>query len=200
MKTIILVLTLFLTTLTSCERNDNDFNPTLPEATQTGKNTFGCYIDGNLLTPRDGTGTVLGSDTGMKFIGSLLNSNFNELIVHDFKSNTGGLLKLHFVDLHQNGEGNFNIKESNCFNGLDANPTVNLVCRLWNSDIEAYKWYCSIESTGTLIITKYDFENGIISGTFSCQAVNKDDPNEVVEISEGRFDLNLFTIFDTEFP
>ncbi|MCF6349750.1 MAG: hypothetical protein L3J23_01805 [Flavobacteriaceae bacterium] len=199
MKTL-LILTIFLTTLTSCERNDNDFNPTLPEATQTGKNTFGCYIDGNLLTPRDGTGTTFGPDRGMRFVGSPSNLNFADLKIWDFKSGTGGLLKMHIVDLEEIGTGIFTMQESNCLNGLDANPTINLVCRWWDNDIEAYKWYCSIESTGILNITRNDFENGIISGTFSCQAVNQDNPDDIIEITEGRFDLNWNTLSDTEFP
>ena len=54
-------LLLFAITFFKCEDNINNqqtFRPTLPLITLTGKNTFGCYIDGKLLIPRDGTGGI----------------------------------------------------------------------------------------------------------------------------------------------
>ena len=67
MKTAILIINLLFITLISCNNNndDNGFTPSLPAATQTGANTFGCYIDGNLLVPRDGTGYYGTPDDGM---------------------------------------------------------------------------------------------------------------------------------------
>lgn len=46
-------------------------------------------------------------------------------------------------------------------------------------------------NSGTLKITKLDFENNIVSGTFEMTVVNPY-TNQIVEITEGRFDT-LFT-------
>lgn len=187
MRKLLLVLTI-ITTLSCCNNDDDTFTPTLPPITQTGANTFGCYIDGNLLTPRDGTGTFNVPDRGMIFWGSPSNTD-NELAIRDFKSGTGGLIDIHIFDFHQNGEGSFIINESNCEDGIDANDNINIRCRWLDAATQTYKWYCSTENAGTLIITRYDLANRIVSGTFSCIVKNRDDPSDIIEITEGRFDI-----------
>lgn len=197
MKTIILTLIFFITVLMGCNNNDdNKFIPTLPPATQTGANTFGCYIDGKLLVPRDGTGYYGGSDDGMSspVSGTPPNWVYKDIHVHDFKSSSNGIMDIHFVNLHENGEGIFEIQESNCERGLAANATLNIRCRINE------KWYCSIENTGTLTITRYDYENRIFSGTFSCKAVNRDNPDDIVDITQGRFDIKWDTLSTIDFP
>ena len=197
MKTLITLVCLSL--LQGCSKDDS-FTPSLPAATQTGANTFGCYVDGKLLTPRDGTGTFNSPDYGMRFWGSPSGNSDSELAIRDFKSGTGGLLDIHIAEFHDNGEGVFSIRESNCQDGIDANPTINIRCRLWNESSQTYKWYCSIDNTGSLIITRYDYNNRIVSGTFNCTAQNRDDATDIIEITQGRFDINWNTLPDTEFP
>ena len=95
---------------------------------------------------------------------------------------------------------NLKLNENNCNDGLGANDNINITCRWWNNSTQEYDWYCSIENGGTLKITKYDDINGIYSGLFSCTVQNKDNPNERIEITEGRFDINGYTLDTTEFP
>ena len=197
MKSSLLLSLLLL--LSNCNKDDDSFTPTLPPITQTGANTFGCYVDGKLLTPRDGTGTFNYPDYGMIFWGSPSGNSDSELAIRDYKSGTGGLLDIHITDFHQNREGTFPIKESNCQDGIDANPTINIRCRWWDESLQAYKWYCSIENTGNLIITRYDYTNSIVSGTFNCRGQNRDDATDIIEITEGRFDVKWSTLLETEF-
>ena len=42
---------------------------------------------------------------------------------------------------------------------------------------------------GEMTITKLDFENNIVSGTFWFDAIN--DEGEIVEVREGRFDMQF---------
>ena len=61
-KSILLIL---LITLCFGCGNDDTITPnerTLPPITQTGANTFGCYIDDLLFIPRNGDGTFNNSD------------------------------------------------------------------------------------------------------------------------------------------
>ena len=204
MKTTILLLSLFMMMQSSCNKNDDGFTPTLPPITQTGENTFGAYINGRLLTPRSGaTGSLGHPASGMLFsgFGEPPNYFYNQIEIKDFKSGTGGLMDIHIIDLHENGEGTFVINESNCFDGIDANPSINIRCRWWDEATQLFKWYCSIENGGTITITHYDFENRIVSGTFSTTAVNEDNPDDIIEITQGRFDINWGTLTAyTEFP
>lgn len=204
MKTIILIINLLLITLSSCNSNDdNSFTPTLPPITQTGANTFGCYIDGKLLVPRDGDGTFNSPSHGVDYLasGDFPNYNSHAIIAHDYKENAG-LIQIQIVDLYEFGEHIHQIKDSNCEDWVGGNPnlTVNLHCRWKNEQTGENKYYCSIENTGTLEITRFDLPNRIVSGVFSCSALNKDDPNDIIEITQGRFDFHWATINEKEFP
>ena len=202
MKTLFITLSILLTTLTSCEK-DTGFVPTLPPATQTGENTFGCYIDGNLLIPRDGEGTFNSPSHGVNYYaaGDYPNYISHAMIIHDYTGNAG-LLSLQIIDLYENQENVYPIRNSNCQEWVGGNPnlTVNLYCRLKDKQTGEINYYCSIENTGTLIITKFDLPNRIVSGTFSCSAVNRDNPADVIDITQGRFDFHWATINDKVFP
>ncbi len=56
MKTLFLktVLLFFALTFSNCENNDPQDQ--LPPITQTGANTFGAIVDGNVFVPKDKTG------------------------------------------------------------------------------------------------------------------------------------------------
>ena len=103
-------------------------------------------------------------------------------------------------NFRENKEGVFIINESSCNDGLGANNNINITCRWWNNSTQEYNWYRSIENGGTLKITKYDDLNGIYSGIFSCTVKNRDDSNDIIEITEGRFDINGYTLPNTTFP
>ena len=49
-------------------------------------------------------------------------------------------------------------------------------------------------------ILKYDPVNTILSGTFSCSMQEKTNPDHIIEITEGRFDLNLYTVNFSSHP
>jgi len=197
MKTILLTL-LTIITLTSCNKNDddNEFTPTLPPITQTGANTFGCYVNGNLLTPRDGTGTYLGADRSMRIHSLTDNSGNNvyrEIRVRDFKGDSNGIIKIHFADINTYSIGDFIINESNCEDGLNANNNTNITVRWYGN------WYCSINNGGIINFSKID-NLANYAGTFSCTVQNRDNPNDIIEITQGRFDINGSTLPNTIFP
>jgi hypothetical protein len=136
----------------------------------------------------------------MRFIGNPPSLTYNEIYIDDRKSDKGGLLRIHIADLHKNGQGTYKINESNCQNGLDANVSININCRVYDDTEKIYKWYCSIKNEDKLNISRYDYDNGIISGTFSCKLQNQEDSNDIIEITQGRFDINGYTLDETIFP
>ena len=69
---------------------------------------------------------------------------------------------------------------------------VNLHCRWKDEQTGENKYYWSIEDNGTLEIRRFDLPNRIVSGVFSCSAVNKDDSNDIIEITQGRFDFHWY--------
>lgn len=190
---------MLLISLTSCKTyGDDEFIPSLPPITTTGENTFGCYIDGNLLTPRNGTGYQGASDDGMSWWSD---SQERDLTIRDYKSGTGGMLNFHFDDIALHGEGEFTINESLCDYYLsNNNNNISITCSWWDANTQANRWYCSMENSGTVTILKYDPVNTILSGTFSCSMQEKTNPDHIIEITEGRFDLNLYTVNFSSHP
>lgn len=49
--------------------------------------------------------------------------------------------------------------------------------------------FISYQNSGTITFSKVDYNKGIYSGTFNVKLKNKDDENDIIEITEGRFDL-----------
>lgn len=200
MKKNVLIFFAVVTFLGCSKKDDGSFTPTLPPITQTGENTFGCYANGILITPRDGTGTFNSPDNGMNLIAGPNSNNieYNEIDVHDFVSQRTAKIIIHIVGLDSIGIGQYNVNESNCMDGINSPITNNIHCRIYDYNENEYKFFCSTENSGSINVTRYD--NGILSGTFSCTAVNRDDPNEYIEITEGRFDINGYTLPTTKFP
>lgn len=194
MKTKTLILKCLLLLLAfSCNKNDDEniFTPSLPPITQIGANTFGCFIDGVLITPRDGSGANGFPDTGMTYsVGGIPPEiTYSEINVIDFKSGSRTMINLHIKNLHEIGEGTYDLDESNCEDNVDSINNNNVFCRIWNETSQSYIWYCSIENSGNIIINRYDFITKIVSGTFSCIIQNRDNPEDRIMITEGRFDI-----------
>ena len=103
-------------------------------------------------------------------------------------------------EVHLNGIGDYIINESNGSNAIDGLNHTYLHCRVFNMVTNSYQYYRSSENSGILRVTKYDYANGIISGTFTCTVRNSVNPTDIIEIREGRFDLNGYTLPNTIFP
>lgn len=175
-----LFLLLFFTFTLSCCSNDDDNNETLPPATQTGAGTFACKVNGQSFI--DTSGGYFNCfyqyvDGGYYFgIGGndedYQNSNLPWSIslgtVHRTISQGEILQLLESVDGNAAGSGFFSISSTQG-EGSQTNS----------------------QYTGELTITKLDFTNNIVSGTFWFD-VEHPVTGETVEIREGRFDT-LFT-------
>jgi len=195
MKTTILILSLLLVTITSCNQDQEEtYNPTLPEATQTGENTFGCKINGQIMVPRDSrTSQLGGAPTGVSYSRNrTLNKHYDWVESIDrYRTNRGGIaFKLPNIDTL--GVGEYIIKHvDGAFSVF--NPNI-----AYMGAISKNGFYSSIEDTGKIIITRYD--DNVISGTFYCTLKNDYEPNDIIEVTEGRFDFNRNTINTTKFP
>ncbi|TXE18089.1 hypothetical protein ES692_07535 [Psychroserpens burtonensis] len=198
MKTTLKILGLSMLLILSCNKDDDatGFTPTLPAITQVGANTFGCYAGNTLITPRNGTGTFNSTDRGMRLWGGGISPEitYNEIDVHDYKSERTSSVLIHVQALHANGSGEYPILESNGQANIDGPDHTHVFCRIWKNETEGYQYYLSIANTGNVNVSKYDFDAGIVSGTFSCEARNFQTPYDTIQITQGRFDINGFTL------
>ena len=201
-----IITALLIVFFAGCSTEDSNVTPLslLPAETTTGANTFGCLIDGKLFLPRDGTGTFGGSDNAVSIYADPTdNDQYSEIVVRDFKSEKTGKVFIHIQNLAQTGSGNYIVNESNGLGNIDGFNHTYIHCKVFNDATNSYQYYNSFSNSGLLKITYYEFIpylKLIISGTFNGKVANSNNPLDIIDISNGRFDINGATISNTIFP
>jgi hypothetical protein len=198
----------FIILLAGCSK-DEATNPVdlLPPATQTGANTFGCLIDGKVFLPRSGNNSLVFPLSGAILWGGIPQSyDYNEIEIVDYKSAKSASLLFHMENIFNDGSGSYVINQSNGMNNIDGLDHHYLHCIIYDKLTNSYQKYVSFTNSGTFTITRLltnstNGNNGnLLSGTFNCRVRNINNPNDEIEITQGRFDINSLTIASTYFP
>ena len=172
MKKLFLLAAIALTL--SCCNKDDDHTESLPPATQTGAGTFACKVNGTSYI-----------DTS----GGYFNC-FYQLVDGDYYFGIGGNDDNHDLFSIIKLASNASIIEEGMQYTLTCNELQNHYGEVAFVDLLLNATSCNT-SFGSMTITKLDFVNNIVSGTFEFDIVH---PNtgETIQIREGRFDT-LFT-------
>ena len=198
MKKIFFLLLLFIAI--SCSKENASVTPpdTLPPITQVGANTAGCIINGKLLIPKNGSTSFTGTPYGLKYNygGNFwpYKNDYWQLQISNNKDPNNNFGVVLWIKNMSVGNGDYLIGQSNgemyslgpnnnqIFAGITENGTN--------------KTYWSGLNAGIIKITRSDLGVGIsiYSGTFNCTLYNKDNPSEIIQITEGRFDFNSLTL------
>ncbi|MFK8046126.1 MAG: hypothetical protein AB8B72_11570 [Crocinitomicaceae bacterium] len=152
-----------------------DNTPKLPEATKVGANTFGCYINGELFLPERV------SYTGSTGISISYNSiSKDELRIQATRENDTIFDNVRFTSfVKSTGKTPIKIWEDH--------TTGYSTFYYYYGDCESYKY---IENDTVLLdITYLDTIKRIISGTFEFDLIGKKCDDEILSITDGRFDL-----------
>ncbi|WP_026451386.1 DUF6252 family protein [Aequorivita capsosiphonis] len=171
------ILLIFLATTISCWQNDDDDPPTepvdqLPPATQTGAGTFGCLLDGEVYLP----GNI---PNKMDCVYQYVNSGYYLSLQGSKRDSNNNIIRI-----------SLNTKRKE----IQQNETYNLLENIDENAYGSYFYnlnfsYTSLVHSGELTITKLDFDNHIVSGTFWFDV--KDSAGVVHEIRDGRFDMRF---------
>jgi hypothetical protein len=175
MKKLIFLFTVSL--ILSCCSNDDDNNTeTLPPATQTGAGTFACKVNGQSFIDTSGGyfNCFYQFNNGEYYFGIQGNDRVGSLISVDIGTYKKEVFENETYQLLDNIDGN-------AWAGSSFNP---------NSNSQEFS-STNLQYTGEFKITKLDFTNNIVSGTFWFDVENPY-TGEIVEIRDGRFDT-LFT-------
>ncbi|MGI4870136.1 MAG: DUF6252 family protein [Janthinobacterium lividum] len=167
---------LALLLLTQCHKDDPDPLSQLPEATQTGANTFGCLVNGQVWRPggNDGTSNYSVYYDPTYAQGTLsvatyrLTGNGTDQQIISINSDsmrTTGAYKLKVLGHHQVGFGDHRTR-----------------CDYFSTDPGTY---CK----GSFTITRLDYKAGIVSGTFAFTLYKAG--CDTVKVTQGRFDKHL---------
>jgi len=153
-------LLLFLSSFSSCQKEDLNV---LPVESQSGANTFGCYIDNQLFVNSYGA-TI----THTPYISAIYtkDSAFLEM----------------YAENKDIGNFGFWIK----------NPKVNTLNRIYKVVFESsnHDLYSS-KNMDYIYLTKFDTINKIVSGRFDYILKSESDSTLKINISKGRFDIKL---------
>ncbi len=172
MRKLILLFTISLTL--SCCNNDDDNNSQnpidqLPPATQTGENTFGCLLDGEVFIPSGGNNPL---DCVYQFV----NGGYYFGLQGNKRDEDNNLITIAL------GTNNLEITE-----GVSYNLLENITGNAYGVYSFFQVNYTSQSHTGQITITKLDTENQIVSGTFFFDIL--DSQGNVRTVSDGRFDM-----------
>ena len=200
MKNLLLALLIGLSAVACTDRNAPDsYNPQLPPQTQTGANTFGTIINGKVMVPRTPTGY---SPPGSQKYGASYteDDSYLEITAGDGKNTLRGFVFVYLKNISNSmpiSVGGYEIEES--FGQLSASTSDRTLITVLLYDSKGnIITYGSVEKTGTINIIRSD--KNIISGTFSCKLKNTSNPEDIIELKDGRFDFTKQTIFNTYFP
>ena len=195
-KLFLILLTTF--SLSCCSKDDNTTQDQLPPITTTGANTAGCIINGKVLIPKNGSQAIGGSPLyglNLNTQGTFYpNRNGYWQLEIANKKDINGVGIILWIKNMSVGNGDYLVDQSNgelYFYGPNNNQIIAGI-----TENGTNKTYWSSQSAGIIKITRSDLGYGIamFSGTFNCTLYNKDNPNEIIQITDGRFDINALTL------
>ena len=144
--------------------------PGLPPATQTGAGTFGCLVDGEPWVAKSAP-FASGSTVGLRVT---YYPDWNGFVVRAYDNNSNSSVSIHLS--YVNTEGAYEI-DNGSHDYLSSG-----MC--WRNEV-------SEDTTFFAEISKIDFDQRILSGTFHYYTDNEDDSCPGIEITEGRFDATF---------
>lgn len=177
MKTSIAICVICLTAF-ACNKKVSE----LPPATQTGANTFGASVNGELWVPR-----AFGPITGAAILEARYTSPTTLIIqARNYASSpTESEFEIFLKDIM--GPGTFLLNNTVPYPTSSASYGYYVKRKL--SPLN--EWITSSTHTGSVTITRLDPVNKIVSGVFEFNAVNLYNNPEPIAVTSGRFDIKI---------
>ena len=175
----------------SCSKDNpapEDTLAKLPPETQTGANTFGCVINGQVFYPRDGSSSLFNpGGKGLKFWAAPGGTNeYNEIEIKNLQDGKpANSMLIHLQGLDQLKVGDYVWRDSNYQSSIDGLMQNYVYAKIYDASVNTWKFYGSYENSGKITITKY---GNIISGNFSGKLRLQNGTVEI-NIQNGRFDI-----------
>ena len=172
-------LALFLISLLSCKKEVDE----LPEATQTGANTFGALLNGTFWVPK-----------GFGF------AQTTPIVEARYSANNSIFINArNFASSPKETEFEIYLKD---FTGTGTYP-LNQITNKFPNQSASYgyyeerkftidnEWKTNNQYTGSVTITFYDAAERIVSGRFEFQAINLYGDPQPITVTQGRFDVKI---------
>ena len=183
LTTLLLVCLVLVLSAAKCQKDNDPPEDKLPPATQTGENTFGCKIDGEVWEARLPLPFSLAGPSRLSG-GPGVDGAFSVSARRRTKDEEPNEFVSFFIKEGVYEEKEYIIGSSEGVGGHRFEFNEN--------DSSKCSWATDLTHTGKLTITRYDMEEGIFSGEFYFTAkLNSSvgDCKEIIEVTEGRFDI-----------
>lgn len=171
MKKIIFFL-LIISFLFNCKDDEQDTN-VLPEATQSGKNTGGAVVNGEIWVAKIESPSISGGNITQYNTSPALGQFMLNINLRNVNNTSGDQIKIFITSNQDITTTSYQLSVSTGNFGIYSNKAYN-------------PYYTDATNSGILTITKFDKVNQIVSGTFAFKAINSN--GELINITEGRFD------------
>lgn len=151
----------------------------LPAPSQSGSNTFGLKINGEMWVPKGFAGIPDNDMLTVRRLGDNL-----IITAQNFASSpteTEFVIKLFGVT----GPGTYYFNTDANHPGGTSNYAYHVKRRLSPID----DWITSTRQTGSITLTRYDINAKIVAGTFQFNAENVMNQAQTISVTEGRFDI-----------
>jgi hypothetical protein len=173
----LLLCSLFL--FASCKKDIDE----LPAATQTGANTFGAKLNGENWVPQKfgivSTSPILEA----RYAGN--NSVF--INARDFSASpTETEFEIYLKGI--TGPGTFQLNQATA-KYPDESASYGLYTK--SKFMPVHDWITTPQYTGSVVVTRFDTVNHIISGTFAFSAASIDNSADPIQVTDGRFDVTI---------
>ncbi len=170
----VLSLLIVLATV-QCKKNND-----LPPETQTGKQTFGCLVNGKVFEPKGG-----GLRSNRDCYYQQIYPGSHGFVFHvsgaDFSSSEIGYsVFINCDSIKINKNQTYALTSTGKGNAVGEYTII--------SGTGIYRYMSNVNNPGQLTFTEFDETNRIASGTFSFNAINGS--GDTVKITSGRFDMN----------
>lgn len=179
MKYLTLFALLLLLTIASCKKNKPKTElEKLPPITQTGANTFGCLVNGKAWIPK-------GFDGKPNFL-VIVDPTFNggDIDIRTYRiTDVREGFSIGAFPINSTGNTLINQISTTRVNYSKFKRDGNIICTNYQDS--------SMYRKGFLKITKYDLQNGIVSGEFEVEIFSKNGCSDTLKIINGRFDYKL---------
>ncbi|TCZ72169.1 DUF6252 family protein [Flaviaesturariibacter aridisoli] len=174
----LIVLSAAVLALASCSKKVTE----LPEATDSGSNTFGARVNGELWAPQG---------KGILPHAPLLEASFagNDNYVINARNISKSPTETEF-EIYLQGVTRPGTYALNQTTELRPAHTASYAYFVERTLTPTHQWMTNAQTTGTVVITKVDKNAHVLAGTFSFRATDRNG-GEVLDVTEGRFDLTI---------
>lgn len=177
MKNFALIAFMFFA-LVGCKKNVSD----LPAPGETGSNTFGAKVNGELWVPQG---------FGVMSTAPILEGRITPDGVFIEARNFGSEPTETEFELYIRGINGPGVYPLNSNTGIYPNQSASYAYYIKRKFNPINEWITNSNYTGQITVTKYDPANHIIAGTFSFTAQEMTNSAEPLTVTDGRFDVKL---------